>query len=449
MTKQNREIIHPKPKVGLHVGDKSLTETTAKKLLGWAELDSKDKREHLLKDTEGNRIVCVNNVNNRELQVAWCRKLSQDILRGNWRFNFENIIIGETGLILSGQHRLIALVLACQTYRKNPEIYNQWWESDPTIETSIGYGAAEDELTINTLDTGKPRSLYDVLFRSEYFRDKGKREKQKLAKSLDHAVRLLWARTGVPGAFSIERTHSESVSFIERHRRLLECVSHINLEDTDSTIRRYIGPGYATALMYLMATSETDPKNYQDQNEPDETTLNFDLFDKAEKFWTLLSSGKEFEILRKALDKVLNSEEEIGTSLNDIKQAIIIKAWIAFESSGKVTRKSVALKFKETDGFKHLDESPCVGGIDFLGNRDDQVIEETKKPEKSKPKGRARKVRGSDIVVGAHVEVHEPDGEPWEGTISSVDPLKVTAAEGYAGEGRDFEVGLNYLKVRS
>jgi len=433
-----------------------MKEAQAKKLLGWQELEEGDVSIFLLKDIDGNRIRCCNNINNRPLDFKWCLKIAQEILRGRWMFNFENIIIGETGLILSGQHRLIALVLACQTYRNDPDAYPEW-KADPTIRTSIGFGAPEDDRTVNTLDTAKPRSLSDVIYRCQYFAKLPPAERKNVSKMMQSCVQFVWDRTGVKDAYSIERTHAESIDFIELHKTMLKCVNHISLENEDKSISALIPCGTASGMMYLMATSASDPQEYKDLDHPSEKVLDLSMLEKAEEFWTEFSGGKAFDCVRKAL-RDLNEIEDLTGGVMLLKKALVIKAWNVYTSKKKVTAASIKLKIVTDDeGYKKLDEFPNCGGIDFDGLRDDtpddeedseepteeeaaaELEEEVKAPPKRK--SRAKKAKPADVSVGDAVTVKDDDAN-WEGVVTQLDPLKVEPNEGFAGAGKSFEVDI-------
>lgn len=460
-----KEIVYTKPGVKLCLNDKAMTAKKMKTILGWQELSSDSKEEPILKDLEGNKIICVNNTTNRPLDIGWCKKLAQDILRGHFKFNFENFIVGQYGSILSGQHRGIALILAVQMWNQNPEAYPHWKE-EPTIELALAVGAPEDEATINTLDTNKPRSLEDVLYRSSYFEKHGSKDRKKLSKICDHAVRYLWDRTGVKDAFDIKRTHSESMSFIERHKTILKCAEHLFIESSDDSLKIACSTGYAAGMMYLMAASDTNPSAYLDMDDPDEKVLDFNRLELAEEFWTLLATGEEFENVRRALVRLhdLADDEESGlwSTVQDCKETLIMKAWNAYRSNDKIETKDIKLKFStDEDGWKTLNESVTMGGIDFGGVREDaeEEIEEDSKsetptPRKTTVKKVKKKTTKKDIIKpGVEVLVKDKDGEEddhWEGTVYSQETpgeWKVKVKEGFHGAGKVFDVSESIIHV--
>ena len=180
-TVSEREVVHPKVRSVVCSGDTAITIPKAKQLLGWREVEG---GEYLFKDHRTKRIVCDNNVTNRPIYNAVIERLKQDLLRRRWVLNGEPIIIGRTGLILNGQHTLIALVLTEQEIALRPKVWGALWaDGPPTMDKVIIYGIAEDDDTVNTMDTCKPRSFADALFRSEYYDALPKGSRQKMAKA--------------------------------------------------------------------------------------------------------------------------------------------------------------------------------------------------------------------------------------------------------------------------
>lgn len=85
-----------------------------------------------------------NNTNNRNITQGHLAMLKSEILSGNWQYNGQPIIIGETGRLLDGQHRMTAVV-----------------ETGIPIETNVMRGIEESAFV--TIDTGKVRGGSDVL----------------------------------------------------------------------------------------------------------------------------------------------------------------------------------------------------------------------------------------------------------------------------------------------
>jgi len=380
---KNRKVVHKDHTVALHTGKNALTENEAKQLLGWVEEpDDNDFKDDFDLKHNGTKVRLTNNLNNRPIANGWVKTLSQELLRGRWQFNFENLIIGRTGLVLSGQHRLLAFIQACEDYRNDPDSYSLLKKA-PTIEVAIAYGLVETDEVVNTIDTGKPRTLSDVLFRSELFKKINKSERKEYARNLDYAVKTVWQRTGVDDAFGIKRTHAESLDFIHRHPKLVEAVAHVTIENDDGSLSKLIPAGTCAGAMYLMSCSGSDPTKYTETEEPSEKELDFGLWEMAEKFWTLLSSSDEMKSVRNALSALLEADEKAS---NEERIAIIIKAWKRFVKDQKIMAANLKLKYRtHEDGYKELAESPTVGGIDFGGDRELFGAEQEDEPEVEEP----------------------------------------------------------------
>lgn len=91
------------------------------------------------------------NVNNRRISRDNVNLFAREIRNGEWRFNGEAIKFGKDGRLLDGQHRLLAVIAA-----------------DKPLTTLVIRGL-EDE-TQQTMDSGKTRTLGDVLAASRAFR---------------------------------------------------------------------------------------------------------------------------------------------------------------------------------------------------------------------------------------------------------------------------------------
>lgn len=464
---EERPIKYDKPTVKLFYGDKSLTGTVAKKLLGWQEAG--DNQRKLFTDAEGKGIICHNNISNRPLYMGNVAALKQEILRRRWYLNMENRIIGQTGLVLNGQHTLIALVLAIQEWHLHPEKWKPYWPTEPVIETSIGFGADESDKVVNTLDTCKPRSLADVIYRSPFFADMNNSERKVAARITDYGVRLLWSRTGVANAFAIRRTHSESLDFIARHDRILECTKHIHTENgIEKQLAGFISPGYAAGLLYLMASSSTDPAEYRGSDNPNEGMLLWDNWSDACDFWAYLAGGNEqFSAVPKALGRMINDD---GGSTNE-RCGILVKAWLAYTADKPIDAKVLKLKYHTEDDVRTLIDFPSAGGIDLgdpdsldspgndepaTGDPTPEEIEErsaeihSKKKDEQKPPKKKRRRDPSDLL-GKMVWVSEDERDKdWRGKVVVVlgKNAKVKVGQGFQGAGSTRAVTVDRLSAK-
>lgn len=376
--------MYDKVKVSVNDASDPITVAMAKRLLNWTVETENLKlgSDFLLKDRKGVKVKCLNNVTNRPLYLNIVETLMQEVLTRKWQFNGEPIIIGKTGLVLNGQHTLIALVLAGQEWAEHPGKWKDYWQTEPVLQKIVVFGIDEGDATVNTMDTCKPRSLADVIYRSVFFAKMKSGDRRQVAKYTEHAVKLMWHRTGAKlDAYAPLRTHAESLDFIARHPKLLQCIKHIHEENgSEGKVATYLSPGYAAAMLYLMGTSKTerepsahdkdsgqakDPSEYYaSAAHPGEKQLDLSMWDTSEEFWTLLAAGdKKFDPVRQAL----GSHIEDGVGSVNVKLALIVKAWNAFSTDGKITPEALELEWKEDGEWKMLAETPIVGGID-LGN---------------------------------------------------------------------------------
>lgn len=379
-----RPVIHRDVKVQLCVGEFALSVDQSKELMGWttdAEVAKKaGLDEPLLHDLNKQPVWCLNNVHNRPLYMETVEALIQEHLMRRWRFNGEPIIIGETGIVENGQHQLTAHILAEQ-HRLIDGEGKQWlrhWPGPVTMEKVVIYGIKETDDVINTMDTCKPRSFTDVIFRSNLFGKTKGRDLKILARMLDSCVRLLWQRTGaVVDAFAPRRTHSEGMDFIGRHPHAVQAVKHIWDEykggTYDSASKNWqvnnqrLGAGYAAALCYLMGASATDGTEYVSQKVPSEKKVDWEHWDLAKEFWTRFSSGhEEMGALHKTLGYLVDPETNVGGTLAE-RLAIIIKAWHLYQAGEPMSVKALSIEdlYKENDaGVRRMGRGPSIGGVD-------------------------------------------------------------------------------------
>lgn len=366
----------------------------ARDLLLWKQSKDKDNpfTEFLLKDLDNVPTKCLNVEKQRPFYVALAKQWMGEILGGHWNgdggeSNGEPIIVGKTATVLDGKHRLIGLVLAEQAWLKNPDKYPYWKTEAPKIHCFINFGVREDVKSVNTINTGKPRTLSDAIFASGLFgtldasKSKDKRLIKNLSKMLDYAVRLLWSRTGAQDdAFAPKRTHAESLDFIQRHPRLMECVRHIYEENgKDDKLRYYPSPGFASALLYMMGCSKTIRENeegtgYTQVSCPTEDLLDWSMWQKALQFWVDLADPncKTMNYLRQTVANLLDGG---NNAFREERMALIIKSWWQYANSEVISAKTISYEtVKDEDGRVMLAETPLIGeafgdvcGIDIGG----------------------------------------------------------------------------------
>lgn len=430
-TETEEDVTYPEISAKICFGEDAMTVEQAKELLGWEEESKKTGKFtdlYLLEDLNEVKIRCHNNVTNRPLYKSVYETLKQEHLRRRWQMNGEPIIIGRTGLILNGQHTLISLVLAAQELEVYPDRWEDW-DEEPTMEKLVVFGIDESDDVVNTMDTCKPRSLADVIYRSEFFADKSDSDRKNVARICDYAVRTMWRRTGAGiDEFNIRRTHAESLDFISRHPRLLECVNHVYEENGGraNNIGKYIGLGYAAGLLYLMGCSDTESDEYHSSGEPKEDQLDWSKWDNACEFFVLLASeATELSAVKKSLGHILDDE---GGSVAE-RTALLVKAWNEFAEGQSVTVKKLELEYyTDEDDVRTLAECPALAGID-LGNPSDSServpdptpdeIKERAATERKDRRGKTAATEGQ-FEPGDHVWVDNPGGDPWEGEVIEI-----------------------------
>lgn len=361
-----QQYVYPTKEVALCVGADALTASTARALLGWMEPEKGSKFANAaFKDRNKVGIVCSNNSHNRPFYTATAMQWMYEILAGNWKFNGESIIIGRNGQILDGQHRLVGLVWTAQEWLKDPLKY-PFWKTIPTIEAILVFGVDEAINTVNTLNTGRPRSLTDAIYASKLFNAVDSKEAKQLSRVVDYTVRTLWVRTGYNVlAFSSRRTHAESLSFVDKHPTLLKCVqSVVSLKESYPSIDEGLTLGYCAGLMYLMAASLSAGENkqctgYRQVAEPTEDCLDMACYDMALGFWVKLAAG-EFPDVDEALgEQILNSTGQEAAA------TVVIKAWNLHQHDEIPTYEAVLPLFaRDYEGCTELVEHPLIDGID-------------------------------------------------------------------------------------
>jgi len=439
------------PKVGCKVftGDKPLTASKAKELLGWREA-AKDE-EVMLRDLGGRKIHTERNTKNRTIRMSRVYALQQEILRKRWSgpngvsgdstVNGETIIIGKTGQILSGQKQLIALVLASQEWQRNRANYPQW-SQEPCIDKIVVVGIDEGDATANTIDICQPRDLTDVIERSYYFASIPRSERRALSGMAAFGTRFVWDRTGIADAYSISKNHSEMLAFIEDHPKIIDCVKHVYEEDGEGHLKQFVQTGTASGILYLQGCCTSDGAKYRETR--NESSLDWEEWEKACEFWVLLlQNAKELQPVRKALGQLMEADEG-GHVSNAMRVALLVKAWNAFRLAGRITPGDITLELVPNElGVVQLAEIPSIGGIDTVDDADivdpsPEEIEQRAAAERSKrdgwePSKRERVYwvdrtgREPEIMTGkvlkltdTHVYVRIAPGCPQAGTSTKI-----------------------------
>lgn len=359
-----------------------ITATLAREWLGWeAETDNGPKfgNDYLFTDRYGKKIRCHKDVRNRPLYTSRVEELIQEILRRRWETNGETVIIGRTGIVLNGQHQLISVVLADQDRQRHSRVWGEAWPAECHVTKLVAFGVEETDEVVNTMDTCKPRSLADVIYRSPFFAKLDSANRRTAAEITDHAVRSMWKRTGVGvGAFSLTRTHPEAIDFVNRHPRLLKCVKEVMEANSRNGIRLYLGLGYAAAACYLMGSDATNPDDYYGPEDHHEKPLVWDNWERACAFWAEFAKpirekeidGKTVEAsqincLHNAVVKLTHPDGTPGSQAE--KDYLVCQAWAAWKRKGKVVPKDLGVRYSQPDakGRRHIIDAPTIGGIDL------------------------------------------------------------------------------------
>jgi hypothetical protein len=261
----------------------------------------------------------------------------------------------------------------------------------------------------------------------------------------------------------LKRTHAEALDFLQRHPGILECVKHIHEENgSEGHIQCYISPGYASALLYLMATSQSDNEKYKEN--PCESLLDLGLYEKACEFWvSLASNDPSLKPLQTALAAVLN-DDEAGGSLVAERIALIVKTWNNYVDGQTVKSTDLKLEYvQDSKGINRLAEHPAVGGIDIGDPKEGEElaerVEEQKKvqlekklnsgsPSKKTAKKKMAKKKKRISIVGKLYWFVTDGNEPRRGKVADVDGegnADLVVCDGFQGAGNKMSAPISTL----
>lgn len=398
--KETKPVLYSAIEARIFSGINPVTAETAKELLAWEV--AAEKVTPILTDKHGNKIVTHNNATNRPFDPALADMWKLEVLRKKWKLNGETIIVDKYGNVQSGQHRLVGLIFAHQEWeldRKKPKDEQAWasyWDTEPTLEGIVIFGIDGDDDTVNTIDTTKPRSAVDVLYRSDWFEDETAEKRKELAGICGRAVKLLWERTQARDfSDAPRRPHSELVDFVRRHPSLIDCTRFVRDEADGTKLGEYVPAGYAAALLYLMGSATSDSEKYRKTDS--ESGMDWELHDVAEAFWSdFASNGKATEKIRDAINAIPDSLPG-GVSMQ-LRLAAIINGWNLYSAKKKITQEDCTVEVTFDDyGVPQVAETPRIGGIDV-----EYVVEKPAKEEAEKPATKADSARHdpySDVCV--------------------------------------------------
>lgn len=388
-----RPIIYPKRESKLFIGAEALGEEMAKKILKWqtekeftAQEMAKNKElteeacakifrmadeygapAFIFKDEENNWVRCWTNWGNRPFDDTHMRGLAQTVLTRRWADsrngtdmtdNGEAIILSQTGRVDSGQHRLIAIPIACQIQRKNPKRWNLWSkENPPSIECLISVGVSENPLVTETLDNVKPRTVADNLMTSAHFLNLNNSERRECTRMLEKAIAFAWKRSGAQGYM----TNQACLEFLKLHPTLEVLVRHLFDENKNRGISLLrLSPGQMAGVAWLMATSASDLDVYQNANPPSEKKMDLSRLELAQDFFVMLSSSppdKQVKAVHHAIGGMVGDDTEGLGGRQFEKLAVLGRAWAILAANPKaiITEDDVALTYwDDALGVKHL-----------------------------------------------------------------------------------------------
>jgi hypothetical protein len=197
------------------------------------------------------------------------------------------------------------------------------------------------------------------------------------------------------------------LDFIGRHPKVIDCVKHVFEENKDGAVNRYLPPGTAAGLMYLMAAGATDLDAYtglgtaDDRGEcgPDgKQVIDFSDWDKAVGFFTDMARSEagdkhklyntpEFRKARNWFDPLLKARRPMegdkrgegwglrifgagsGAGMAE-RLAAVIRAWLVYREGHRLKEKDVeldyAVKYTVSGQVAEfwLNECPTCEGID-------------------------------------------------------------------------------------
>jgi len=445
---EQREVRYETVTSDVCEGDAALTIDDAKELLGWEEEGTeKFGSDYLLLDLEGKKIRCTKNIGNRPFKPPLTRRWQSEILAGHWQLNGEPILIGRTEILISGQHRLVGLVLAVQEWRKDKD---RWpaWKSEPVLQTVVTSGIDESDAVVNTIDTGERRDLSDVIYRSPYFADLNPSDRKRCAKYAQSTCKFFKTRVGSDlNAFCPNWSHADYLDLLDRHPRLLAAVRHVTEENgDDGKISKYLSPGYAAGFMYLMGCSTSDGSkegDYRSAAAPEEKLLDFARWDQAQTFIVLIAgNAKELQGYRDAWAAMIEANRISSAD----RWALLATAWNLYVEKEDITLESLALEYDaDEDGYETLSYTPTVGGIDLgdveeideeelvlaNGKTEDPTPEEIHVRKEKEAVGKKLPIptlrpskSGKSWAIDDVAWVKDPDGEHYLARLIS-DPWKV------------------------
>lgn len=296
-----------------------LTAEQAADLLGIRDAEEGDSKSYPYIDEDGNRkkFVMDRNHENRPFSIGLANDYKNQMLYGTFAgqpnsrsttCNGESCTVDWNGNVISMAHRGSALWLAEMERKRLNKLAKEGEgeEAEQAMSQLEDYGCngqitmptilvqGVDPACADTADTGKKRSLADVLFRRAEFQDKEWTDSdlKKLATILSVAIKHVQLRIygyHVKGAPKLH--NQDAVKFLEKHPLLKQIVVFVyetnkGDEDVKNPLDRYqLSLGYIAAHIYLAMHSETNADKYWAGDLKMDRVPSKELKEKAEQFW--------------------------------------------------------------------------------------------------------------------------------------------------------------------
>jgi hypothetical protein len=387
-------------------------------MLGWEATEGTGK----YKSAFMGEYFCFNlikNCKNRPLNLKRVYRYAQTMVDEKWAgqgdsesTNGEPIILDVDGFIVSGAHRLLAVVL-----------------SKKTIEFVIIKGVSPK--TADMVDTGDARKLGDVLYRRHLMNnedDLSESKRIRLNKDLAVALRLVWLRsTGQKVSGGEKLSIPDSVAFGLQHPELVECVEKISEINGShkNAISNLVSLGYAAAMMYLMKKSGADNAD-----------------GKALEFWETFAQLSDRSITEKSepciagLVFVLDKNARGDTKYSrDAICTLITRTWLAWTDAFNEwvgAKPLVKGLFQKVQGREVLNYV-TMGGMDSGPNIPKETSDETNEPAAQPTLPKATVGKHSDKANGkasGKMKRREPDSK-FPGGHKIGDLVWVDQGDGY------------------
>lgn len=300
------------------------------------------------------------NTTNRPLSNSQVKLYANEMLRGKWKLNGEAIIFGSddegNDSIISGQHRLHALILANKLYAADP---SQYENATLELTTVIIFGVAIE--TADSVDLGMTRKHGHVIYRDEFVDKVIPKEwsntnsrKAKWCNTLAGAARLVWLRCGGATVSSAPKfIVSEMMDFIkEEHTNLCHFVSATLSASEEEGAGLKISIPYIAGLTY-MASLDADGNIHK----PTMETLLDSMLSIAQN---AVTPGSAEHALVTYWNKLFSTPGSKDRDLDIVGP--FVKALNAIIAGEKTTAAKLALTKKEREDYVSF--PPLLAGYD-------------------------------------------------------------------------------------